>query len=162
MSGVVVDECVVMEAVRYKKPDGSAALAEAEFMCRLLRSPHTVFVNDTIVDKFYSIEKKINATGRPEDYNNMICKNFLGMLTDGRRTNYVEGIKIDRKGLKKCDKEFVGVALQSNSILVTSDGPLRGIIDEMRSEGSGIECLNAGQALRRLGPYVRGIATKIE
>ena len=143
MGGVVVDECVVMEAVRYKKPDGSPALAEAEFLCKLLRSPRKIFVNDVMFDKFHAIEKKINASGRPVDYNNMIYKNFLAMLADSKRTNYVEGIKIDRKGLKKCDKVFVGVALQSNSILVTSDMPLRNIIDEMRSEGAGIECLDA-------------------
>ena len=154
MSGVVVDECTLMDAVRYKKPDGSMAQAEAEFMSKLLRSTHTIFVNDVIVGKFHNIEKKINATGRPGDYNNMICKNFLAMLADGRRTNYVDGIKIERKGLKKCDKEFVGVALQSNSVFVTSDGPLRGIIDEMRSEGTSIECLDATQAIPRLDPRV--------
>ena len=40
MAGIVVDECVVMEAVWYKKPDGRPSLAEAEFMCRLLRFDH--------------------------------------------------------------------------------------------------------------------------
>ena len=129
MNGIVIDECVFMEAVRYKKPDGSHAIAETEFMCKMLRSPHTVFVNDVIVDKFHDIEQKINAMGNPRDYNNMICKNFLATLSDSKRTNYVDGIKIDWKGLKKCDREFVGVALQSNSILVTSDKPLRDIVE---------------------------------
>ena len=109
MNGVVVDECVVAEAVRYKKPDSSQAIAEAEFMCRLLRSPYTVFVNDAIVDRFHGVEKKINATGHPKYYNNMICKNFLATLSDSKGTSYVDGIKVDWKGLKKCDREFVGV-----------------------------------------------------
>lgn len=150
MNGVVVDECIVAEAVRYKKPDGSQAIAEAEFMCKLLRSPYTVFVNNTIVDKFHDVEKKINAIGRPKDYNNMICKNFLATLSDSKRTSYVDGIKVDWKGLKKCDKEFVGVALQSNSMLVTSDGPLRDIVEQMRQQGARIECATADQAIQRM------------
>ena len=150
MSGIVIDECVFMEAVRYKKPDGSYAIAEAELMCRLLRSSKTVFVNDAMVDKFHDVEKKINATGHPKDYNNMICKNFLATLSDSKRTSYVDGIKIDWKGLKKCDREFVGVALQSNSTLVTSDGPLRDIVEQMRLRGTRIECVTADQAIQRI------------
>ena len=80
----------------------------------------------------------------------MICKGFLATLADGRRTSYVDGIKVDWKGLKKCDKAFVGVALQSRSMLVTSDGPPRGIVDEMRSRGVALGCLAADQAIRRL------------
>lgn len=152
MPGIVIDECVVIEAVRHKKPDGSPALAETEFMCKLLRSPHKIFVNKTIIDKFHDIEKKINATGRSGNYNNMICKNFLAALLDGGKTNYIDGIKVDRKGLKKCDKAFVGVALQSGSVFVTSDAPLRAIVDEMRSEGAKIECLDAEQAICHLDP----------
>lgn len=162
MAGIVVDECVVMEAVRHKKPDGRPALAEAEFMCRLLRSHHKVFVNDAIVDKFNGIERKINAARRPWDHNNMICKGFLATLADAKRTSYVDGIKVDWKGLKKCDKAFVGVALQSRSILVTSDGPLRGIVDEMRSRGVTLECLGADQAIYRfdqLGRSADGAGT---
>ena len=80
MGEIVIDDCFFMEVVRYKRPDGGRAIAEAEFMCKMLRSPHAVFVNDVIVDKFHDNEKKINVAGHPKDCNNVICRDFFATL----------------------------------------------------------------------------------
>lgn len=143
MNGIVIDENVIVEATAGKKPDGTPAGAEAEFMYRLFRSSDTVFANAAIVDKFRGIQDKLDSGRHPYDYNHKIYKTLTAMPTDGSRTTRVEGIKVGRKGLKKCDKEFVGVAIQSGSVVVTSDMPLRGIIEDMRSEGSPIRCVTA-------------------
>lgn len=152
MAGIVVDECVIREAVEGKKPGGGRAHAEAEFVHKLLRSTGTIFVNRAISSKFYSLEKKIRAGSRPEHCNNAIYKDFVAVLRDSSRTVHVDGIDVDWEGLKKCDREFVGVALQSGSTLVTSDKKLRGIAREQRSQGSSIACVAAGDALRLLDP----------
>jgi len=152
MVGIVVDECVIREAVEGKKPGGGRAHAEAEFVHKLLRSTGTIFVNCAIAAKFRSLEKKIRADSRPEHCNNAIYKDFVAVLRDSSRTTYADGIDVDWEGLKKCDREFVGVALQSGSTLVTSDKKLRDIAREKRSQGSRIACVAAGDALGLLDP----------
>ena len=64
---------------------------------------------------------------------------------------FVEAEKVKWEGLKKCDSEFVGVALRSGGTLVTSDTKLRRIAEEMQRQGLRIECIGADQALRMLG-----------
>ena len=153
MKGFVVDENVIIEAINGKKPDGEKAWIEGEFMCRLFRSPNSIFVNDAILKKFRSVEDKIRSASPAADCSNPVCKGLAAMLRDSGRTRYVDGIKVDRKGLKKCGREFVGVAVQSGGILAASDKRLRRIVDEMRTQGVGIECLGADLALNRLEPH---------
>lgn len=156
MRGIVVDENVIIEATVGKKPDGSPAWVEAEFMFRLFRSGNVVFVNTAIIDKFRAIRSKLDIDSHPHDYNHKIYKSLMLILMDGKKTTRVDGIKIEREGLKKCDKEFVGVALQSGSIIVTSDMPLCDIINDMRASGYPIECATAEQALDLLNPTDKG------
>ena len=151
--GVVVDENVVIEAATGKKPDGKEAWSEAEFMCGLFRSPEKIFVNDAILKKFSSMEGKIKAAAAAENCNNLIYKGLAALLKDSGRTVYVDGTRVDHEGLKKCDKEFVGVAVQSGAILVTADERLRAIVAELRGRGTDVECLGADAALGRIGPH---------
>ena len=55
----------------------------------------------------------------------------------------------DWPGLKKCDKEFVGAALQSGSVLVTDDARLSRLVAD-HPLGSGITCVTAEDALDML------------
>lgn len=150
--GVVVDENIVITAATGKKPDGKEAWSEAEFMCRLLRSTEKIFVNDAILKKFRRMDGKIKAAAAAENCNSLVYKGLAARLKDSERTAYVDGARVDHEGLKKCDKEFVGVAVQSGAILVTEDERLRAIVDELRRRGMRIECLGADAALGRIGP----------
>lgn len=151
MARFVVDENVVRNAVSGRNDRGEEALVEGEFMFRLLRVKSTVFVNDAIAKKFRSMWDKIMADSRPEDCNSRIYKGVAAMLRDGSRVSYVEGERVEWAGLKKCDREFVGVALQSGGVLVTSDMKLRRIVEEKRRQGSRIECIGVDRALGLLG-----------
>ena len=150
MKGFVVDENAVLNAVRGRNDRGEEAFVEGEFMLRLLRIKGTVFVNEAIVKKYYAMDGKIRADSRPEDCNNRIYKGVAAMLRDGRRAHYVEAVSVDWDDIKKCDREFVGVALRSGGVLVTSDMKLRRIAGERPWQGHRIECIGADRALRLL------------
>lgn len=143
----VVDENVVLNAVRGKNDLGKEAWAEGEFMHRLFRVPSKVFVNEAIAKKFFAMGAKIRAGSRPEDCNNKVYKDMAAMLKNTARVTYVEGTRVEWPGLKKCDREFVGVALQTGGVLVTSDARLRQIVKEMRLRGLRVECVGVDRAL---------------
>ena len=147
MAGFVVDENVVRSAVSGRNDRGEEALVEGEFALRLLRVKGTVYVNEAIAKKFRAMGGKIRADTRPEDCNNRIYKGVAAMLRDGSRVSYVEGASVEWEGLKKCDREFVGVALQPGGVLVTSDTRLRRIAEEKRRQEFRIECIGADRAL---------------
>lgn len=151
MRGVVVDENVVREAVEGKKPDGSRAEAEAEFMHRLFRSSNTVFVNGKIVAKFRAMQKKMGGgTRQAAPRNDAIYVTLADMLSNRTRITYSEGVRVEIDGLKKCDREFVGVALQTRSVLVTSDSRLFRILEGCKGAGQGIECRMPAEAIKLL------------
>lgn len=147
MKGIVVDENVVMDAIKGRKPNRDLALAEAQFMFKLFDSNNPLFVNSTIVKKYRGIEQKVDMRGHPAGLNNCIYRIFMQKLADSRNINRVDGVSVDWDGLKKCDREFVGVALQSGSILVTADMRLHKIVNERASR---ITCVTARHALDHL------------
>ena len=149
MRRFVVDENVVMEAVEGKKPNGDLALSEVMFMAKLLRSGDPLFVNRAILKKYRGIEQKIEMRSRSEGLNNGIHKAFMQTLSDAARVHRIDGVPVDWAGLKKCDKEFVAVALQSRSILVTVDARLRETVEGHPE--SRIECATAECALGLIG-----------
>lgn len=149
MRRFVVDENVVMEAIEGRKPNGDRALSEGQFMLKLLGSSDPLFVNGAILKKYRGIEQKIEMRSRSEGLNNAIYKAFMQTLSDARVTR-IDGVPVDWAGLKKCDREFVAVALQSRSILVTADARLRKIV-EGHPVGSRIECATAESALGLIG-----------
>lgn len=146
MTGIVVDENIVMDAVNGKTAGGDPALAEAPFMFKLFDSNRPLFVNTTIAKKYRDIEQKIGMRGRSAGLNNGIYRILMQTLTDSTKINYVDGLAIDWPGLKKCDREFVGVALQTSSILVTADAKLRKIVED-HPRGSRITCATARHAI---------------
>lgn len=146
MTGIVVDENIVMDAVNGKTAGGDPALAEALFMFKLFDSNRPLFVNTTIAKKYRDMEQKIGMRGRSAGLNNGICRILTQTLTDSTKINYVDGLAIDWPGLKKCDREFVGVALQTSSILVTADAKLRKIVED-HPRGSRITCATARHAI---------------
>lgn len=139
MRGIVVDENVVMEAIEGRKPNRDHAFAEAQFMFKLFDSSNQLFVNKAIIKKYGEIHQKIGMRSRFEGLNNRAYKILMQTLSNSDRINNVEGVALDWQGLKKCDKAFVGVALQSSSILVTSDMRLHKIVAD-HTRGSGIMC----------------------
>ena len=120
-------------------------------MLGLLRVKGTAYVNEPIAKKFRSMWDKIVADSRPEDCNSRMYKGVAATPRDGRRASYVEGSRAGSGGRKKCDREFVGVALQSGGILVASDMKLRHIAEEKRRHGFRIERIGADRALGILG-----------
>ena len=146
MTSIVVDENVLREAVEGKKPDGSYAHAEAEFMHKLFRSTNKIFVNVKIEGKFRALQKKMDQ-GQPDAHRNDLIYAVLSeMLNSKTRVEYSEGVRVEIDGLKECDKEFVGVALQTNSVLVTSDERLVEIL-KREMAGRGVECRTPAEAI---------------
>ena len=70
-------------------------------------------------------------------------------LSDAARVPRIDGVPVDWAGLKKCDREFVAVALQPRSILVTDDARLRETVEGYPE--SRIECATAESALGLIG-----------
>lgn len=153
MTSIVVDENVVREAVEGKKPDGSYAHAEAEFMHKLFRSTNKIFVNVKIEGKFRNLQKKMDRGPPNAHRNDLIYAVLSDMLNSKTRVEYSEGVKVAIGGLKECDREFVGVALQTNSVLVTSDKRLVGIL-EREMAGRGVACRAPAEAIDLL--FVEG------
>lgn len=149
MRGVVVDVNVIIEAIEGSKPDKSPALAEAQFMFKLFDSRNSVFVNRAIMKKYWHLAERFNRRHRPQDLNNNIHKIFMQTVKNSKRTNHIDGTKVDWPGLKKCDKEFVGVALQSGAILVTGDTRLRALVED-HPRVSDVTCVTARSALDML------------
>ena len=153
MTGVVVDENVIREAVEGKKPDGSYAHAEAEFMYKLFRSTNRISVNVKIEAKYRALEKKMDRGPRNAHRNDVIYAVLSDMVNSKTRVNSCEGVRVTIDGLKECDREFVGVALQTRSVLVTSDDRLRKIL-EREVVGRGVECRTPADAINLL--YIKG------
>ena len=138
-----------MWAIEGRKPNGDRALSEAQFVLKLLGSGDPLFVNDAILKKCRGIEQKIEARSRSEGINNGIHMAFMQTLSDGIKVPRIDGVPVDWAGLKKCDREFVAVALQSRSILVTADARLREKVGGHPE--SRIECATAECALGLIG-----------
>ena len=105
-----------------------------------------MFVNSPIVKKYRGIERKILARSHSKKINESLYRDLMQTLANSHRMHHVDGVAVDWPGLKKCDKQFVGVALQSGGILVTGDARLRELLAGHRV-GSRIECVTAGRAL---------------
>ena len=131
MVDYVIDENVIENAVHGKKPQKNGqsialpADAENEFLYRFFRNKDRMFVNDKIRQKIYSLEKRIRIKHKSEFLDNRIIPRLLETLQNFEKTITIDGIQTEFSGIKNCDKEFVGVTLQSNATLVTADGDLK-------------------------------------
>lgn len=126
MSRYVIDENVFENAITNKKSDGSNAAAEKIFTWKFFSSTDTMFINNKIKTKFEKkLPAKIATKYRSTDLDNHVIPLLKKIIVDPSRTHMVDGIKIEFKGVKDCDVEFVGVTLQSQATLVTADGDLK-------------------------------------
>ena len=94
MKGTVVDISVIMEAIGGKKPDNAPAMAEAQFMFKLLGSNNTVFANAAITKKYPDISRVVGARSRPLDCNDTVHKTLMRELANSERTSYVDGTRV--------------------------------------------------------------------
>lgn len=150
MTNYVIDENVIMESIHGKKPDGSNADAEAELMYKILRGKDHIWINEEIAKKIYNISRKIRNEHSEKDLNNRIYKRLIQVMQDSTRTSYTHGKLVDFKGPKKCDKQFVNVAIQSNSILVTADDKIKGPVKNGGPVVSKCICRTAKEVLENI------------
>lgn len=129
MSDYVIDENVILNAVHGEKPvkNNGTIPADAEkiFVHSFFRNKDRNFINIKIRQKFFKMPKKVEQNFKKEFIDGKILPRFLNLLTNSDKIILVSGIKNNFKGVKECDTEFVGVTLQSNAILVTSDEDLK-------------------------------------
>lgn len=140
MANYVIDENVILNATHGKKADKKTpALEEKIFVNKLFLGKDHLFMNEKIRAKFRKMPQKIRTEYRTEFLDNHTLPLFLKLMTDSMRTTIVDGTPNTFKGIKDCDTEFVGVALQSTSTLVTADDRLKSEIDKDPSI-SGCRC----------------------
>lgn len=124
MTSYVIDENIILNAITGEKPDCSTAFPEKIFVSRFLYGNDHLFINNKIKDKILkNMPKKITSFSKPLD--NHIYPLIKKLIFNPSRTTIIDGTKNDFKGVKDCDTEFVGVAIQSNAILVTADSELK-------------------------------------
>ena len=150
MTEYVIDENVIMESIHGQKPDSTNADAEAELMYKILGGKGRIFLNKEIEKKIYNIPKKILAKYSEKSLNNQIFPRLLKMIRDPSRTTFVDGVKINFEGPKKCDKQFVSVAIQSNGILITADDKLKKSLKKADSVVSKCKCMNSKEVLSEM------------
>lgn len=148
MTDYVIDENVIMESIHGEKPNGDDADAEAEFMFKILRGNDHFFINKEIEKKIYSIPKKIRNKYSEKHLNNRIYHKLVRVIKDPTRTTFVEGTPIDFEGPKKCDKQFVSVAIQSKGLLITADDKIKGPIENGDAIISKCKCMTVEEALQ--------------
>ena len=147
MTDYIIDENVIMESIHGQKPNNKNADAESELMYKILSGEDHIILNKEIEKKIYKIPKKILAKYSEKSLNNQIYPRLLKIIRDPSRTTFVDGIKIDFEGQKKCDKQFVSVAIQSNGILITADNKLKESLKKGGPVVSKCKCMNAKEVL---------------
>ncbi len=149
MTDYVIDENVIMESIHGEKPNGENADAEAELMYKILRGKDHIFLNQEIRKKILKIPQKILKNYSEKNINNKIYKRLMQVMLDSSRITYVDDATIDFKGPKKCDKQFVNVAIQSGGILITADDTIKGPIKEGGPVISKCVCKTAKEILEQ-------------
>ena len=142
----VIDENVLIDAWHGKKPDGTNALAERKFICDLAYGEAKIAISVEIKRKIIRFCK--DAEKKSKGVDNLILPIFIDLMNNYRRTQFHAPQKNDFPGIKKCDKEFVGVALKSESILVTADKRLKDAIQKDKKV-SNCDCQTAEEVIER-------------
>ncbi len=125
MTSYVIDENVFENAITNQKPDGSPAYSEKIFTYKFFNSEDTIFINKTIKTKFIiKLPQKISTNYKTIYLDNHIIPSLKKIIFDSTRTNEIDGVVTQFKGVKDCDVEFLGVSIQSTAPLVTADEKL--------------------------------------
>jgi len=123
MSSFVIDENVVRNAWHGKKPNDDDAHAELKFIGDMLYGNYGISASKKIRDKFSKF--KDDNFGKHKYVNDLILSSYVKLLFNSKRTQMHTPIKINFKGVKDCDNEFVGVAIKSQGLLVSADARLK-------------------------------------
>lgn len=127
LTDYIVDENVILDAWRGKRFDSYAG-AEKQFITSFFRSAHRLAYDEEIKQKIIRMRK---VTFKDNEFlDNSVVPMLTKLIHDSSRAIPYSGIKTDFQGVKKCDKHFVGVTLQSQGILVTNDEKLRKAITD--------------------------------
>jgi len=140
----VIDENVLLNAWHGKKPNNTDALSERKFLHDIFYGNQHLAISHKIRGKFSKIGKKLQEQQKGVD--NLVIPLFLKLIFNSKRATMHTPIKTNFKGVKNCDKEFVGVALKSNGIIVTADHKLKMAISDDPSVKH-IECMTTEEVI---------------
>ncbi|MGI0064926.1 MAG: hypothetical protein ACREAL_08685 [Nitrosopumilaceae archaeon] len=142
----IIDENVIYNAWHGRKSDNTPALAEKKFLYDIFYGKQHIYISEKIRKKIIRMRKAIPKD--PIDLDSFALNMFLKLIFNSERTTILTGIKTDFQGIKKCDNEFVGVALQSNGILVTADAKLKKAI-EADPKVAKCNCITADEVVEK-------------
>ena len=128
MTEYVIDENVIRNAWHGKKADGSDAFEEMKFLADLFSCNGHLNLSEKIRKKFNKFRK--GTENNTKGVNDLMLSKFIKLMYNQSKCLVTEPIKTDFQGVKKCDNEFVGVALKTNSVLVTADEKLKAAIEK--------------------------------
>lgn len=144
MTEYVIDENVVRNAWHGKKADGSDAFEEMKFLADLFSCNGHLNISEKIRKKFNKFRK--GTENNTKGVNDLMLSIFIKLMYNQSKCLVTESIKTDFQGVKKCDNEFVGVALKTNSVLVTADKKLKTAIEKDKI-GKNIRCVTVDETV---------------
>jgi len=97
--------------------------------------------------KMYKIPKKIQKNYSENTINHRVYRRLFELMRDSNKVTLLGKAEIEFNGPKKCDKQFVNVAIQSNATLVTADDTIKGPIKEGGNVISKCICKTAAEVL---------------
>jgi len=130
LTDYVIDENVILDAWRGKRFKEYAGY-EKLFLTSFFLSTHRFAFDEEIKRKIMRMRKY--TFDNPEFLDSSVVPMMTKIIHDSTRAQQFQGINTNFKGVKKCDKHFVGVALQTNAILVTNDEKLHDAINDDES-----------------------------
>ena len=147
MNEYVIDENVVRNAWHGKKADGSDAFEEMRFLADLYSCNGHLNLSEKIRKKFNQYRK--DTEYQTKGVNDLMLTKFIKLMYNESKCSITEPTKTDFQGVKKCDNEFVGVALKTRSILVTADKKLKESIekDEIAKK---VKCMTVEETLEKI------------
>ena len=117
MTDFIIDENIVMESHSLTDVHGKESFLSLAFITAFIQSTHRLALNDKIETKYRDFQDEIKNKGL---YSSPIVSKIINRLIKGNIIK-VQGIQDEFVGIKKCDKEFVGVSRQVRGTLVTND-----------------------------------------
>jgi hypothetical protein len=150
MASYVIDENVFENAITNKKPNGTPAISEKIFAYKFFQSADTMFINKIIKTKFIKkLPQKISTNYKSVYLDNHIIPLLTKTIFDSARTKEIDGTKTEFKGVKDCDIEFVGVAIQSTATLITADEDLVIAVDKDEFASKKCKCMTTEKAIEK-------------
>lgn len=123
MKNFIIDEMIIRECHSLKDADGNENFDSLDFITSFIQSDHKVGLNGKIEKKYRDYQKSIKQNG---EFVSPQASKIINRILRSDKKRETFGIPGNYKPIrtKKCDAQFVGVAIQLNGILVTNDQPL--------------------------------------